>query len=173
MKTKVNVLKNLHFIAAGIINNDIALYDDPNNQDLLNERDDYFKNLKIIRGNLLELYMITKFKCSHRFHYIVNKVLDNIKLFFDENDNPTTDISKLCDAEKVFWDLADSVEYHTNKDFSGKAEVKSILRDIIYQNFEYSDNSSIPDFDATKDIYISDERFLDLVKKNLFFEVIE
>lgn len=117
MKTKVNVIRNLDFIATGIINNDIALYDD--------------------------------------------------------KDNPTNNISVLYEAETFFHSLDDNIEYAIVKDFNPKSEVKSILKDIVRQNFEYSDNSSILDFDATKDIYISDERFLDLIKKNLFFEVIE
>lgn len=173
MKTKVNVIRNLDFIATGIINNDIALYDDPNNQDLLKEKELLFKNLKEIRGYLLEIYMITKFKCSHRLHNVITRTLDNIKLFFDDKDNPTNNISVLYEAETFFHSLDDNIEYAIVKDFNHKSEVKSILKDIVRQNFEYSDNSSILDFDATKDIYISDERFLDLIKKNLFFEVIE
>ena len=43
MKTKVNVIRNLDFIATGIINNDIALYDDNNNQDLLKEKNYFSK----------------------------------------------------------------------------------------------------------------------------------
>lgn len=173
MKTKVNVLKSLSNVATEIINKDISLYDDPNNQDLLKEKELLFLNLKEIRGYLLEIYMITKFRCSHRLHNVITRTLDNIKLFFDDKDNPTNNISVLYEAETFFNSLDDNTEYAIVKDFNPKVEVKSILKDIVRQNFEYSDNSSILDFDATKDIYISDERFLDLMKKNLFFEVIE
>lgn len=173
MKTKVNVLKSLSNVATEIINKDISLYDDPNNQEIVKELDLLFKNLKEMRGNLLELYMITKFKCSHRAHNVIIIGLDAIKTFFDENDNPTKDFSRAYEQESALSDLEDKFEYALSKDFGSKVEVKSMLKDIIYKNYDYINTDNIEAFDNVKDDKISDERFLDLLRKNMYFEVIE
>lgn len=173
MKTKVNVLKSLSNVATEIINKDISLYDYTNNQETVKELDLLFKNLKEMRGNLLELYMITKFKGSHRTQNVIIIALDSIKAFFDDNDNPTKDFSRLYKHELDLVDLDDKFEYAISKDFGSKSEVKSMIKDIIYKNYEYVNTDNIEQFDAVKDAKISDERFLDLLRKNMYFEVIE